>query len=79
MELGTLKNRPRRNRGRITTKSHDRFAKNCLEMEGMTELEWPCYSPDLHPIEHLWDNDKRRIKAGQNIPDNREQNLSQHL
>ena len=27
-------------------------------------LEWPAWSPDLNPIEHLWDEISRCIKRG---------------
>ena len=32
------------------------------------ELDWPTQSPDLNPIEHLWDELERRLQARPNRP-----------
>lgn len=50
-----------------------RVAKFFFETEGVAVLEWPSCSPDLNPIEHLWDKIKRKIRARQNNPGNTEQ------
>ena len=39
----------------------------------MEELDWPAQSPDFNPIEHLWDELERRLRARpsrpQSVPD----------
>ena len=37
---------------------------------GIRVLPWPAKSPDLNPIEHLWDEVERRLKARPAIPAN---------
>ncbi|GFW37692.1 transposable element Tcb2 transposase [Trichonephila clavipes] len=34
-----------------------------LESEDITRMDWPAYSLDLNPIEHVWDALERRIAA----------------
>ncbi|GFV22890.1 transposable element Tc1 transposase [Trichonephila clavipes] len=34
-----------------------------LESEDITRMDWPAYSPDLNPIEHVWDALGRHIAA----------------
>ncbi|GFX31064.1 transposable element Tcb2 transposase [Trichonephila clavipes] len=40
----------------------------CLLSEDITRMDWPAYSPDLNPIEHVWDMLGRRIAARQLPP-----------
>ncbi|GFV99114.1 transposable element Tcb2 transposase [Trichonephila clavipes] len=44
-----------------------------LESENITRMDWPAYSPDLNPIEHVWDALGRRIAARLHHPENTQQ------
>ncbi|GFW36051.1 DUF1758 domain-containing protein [Trichonephila clavipes] len=37
----------------------------CLQSEVIPRMDWPVYSPNLNPIEHVWDMHGRRIAARQ--------------
>ncbi|GFV76556.1 transposable element Tc3 transposase [Trichonephila clavipes] len=39
-----------------------------LQSEDITRMDWPGYSPDMNPIEHVWDMLGRRIAASQPLP-----------
>ncbi|GFW89398.1 transposable element Tcb2 transposase [Trichonephila clavipes] len=41
--------------------------QDCLDSEGIQRLVWPSRSPDLNPIENVWDSLGRQV-AGRNYP-----------
>ncbi|GFU70245.1 uncharacterized protein TNCV_903871 [Trichonephila clavipes] len=41
--------------------------QDCLDSEGIQHLVWPVRSPDLNPIENVWDALGRQV-AGRNYP-----------
>ncbi|GFV07948.1 uncharacterized protein TNCV_2620091 [Trichonephila clavipes] len=44
-----------------------------LESEDFTRMDWPAYSPDLNPIENVWDALGKRIAARLHHPENTQQ------
>ncbi|GFW56491.1 transposable element Tc3 transposase [Trichonephila clavipes] len=44
------------------------IVNECLQSEDITRIDWPAYSPDLNPIEHVWDMLGRRMTACQPQP-----------
>ncbi|GFX75902.1 transposable element Tcb2 transposase [Trichonephila clavipes] len=45
-----------------------RLVENMLEAETIQRMEWPACSPNLNPIEHVWDMLGRRIAARPSPP-----------
>ncbi|GFW82719.1 transposable element Tc3 transposase [Trichonephila clavipes] len=47
---------------------HANIVGEWLQSEDITRMDWPAYSPDLNPMEHVWDMLGRRIAARQPSP-----------
>ncbi|GFS70563.1 DDE_3 domain-containing protein [Trichonephila clavipes] len=47
---------------------HANIVHECLQSEDITRMDWPAYSPNLIPIEHVWDMLGRRMTARQPPP-----------
>ena len=45
-----------------------RVCQDFLANNNIAPLAWPPYSPDLTPIEHMWDELDRRVRKRQNPP-----------
>ncbi len=56
------------------TRPHvERICTQFLEAENIPVLAWPAYSPDMSPIEHVWDALDRRIRQRVPVPANIQQ------
>ncbi|CAB4407619.1 unnamed protein product [Rhizophagus irregularis] len=49
-----------------------RVVKNWKDENDTASLPWPAQSPDLNPIENLWDELDRQVRAHRPLPTNRE-------
>ena len=44
------------------------IVQNRLQQAGIQTMDWPSRSPDLYPIEHVWDELRRRLNNRANCP-----------
>jgi len=49
-----------------------RIAKKWKDENNVISLPWPAQSPDMNPIEHLWDELERRIRSCKPLPKSKE-------
>lgn len=43
------------------------IVREYLRDVNITVMDWPARSPDMNPIEHMWDELKRRVRARQPV------------
>lgn len=46
-----------------------RHTRNILEANNINTIEWPAKSPDLSPIEHMWDYLGRKVRNRNDVND----------
>ena len=44
-----------------------RICRQFLSRNNVNVLPWPAVSPDMNPIEHIWDFLGRKVPAGRNV------------
>ncbi|KFM68383.1 Transposable element Tcb1 transposase, partial [Stegodyphus mimosarum] len=44
------------------------IVSECLQSEDITRMNWPAFSPDWNPVQHVWDMLGRRVAARQPPP-----------
>ena len=47
-----------------------RVVRDFLQQHGVRRMDWPAFSPDLNPIENIWDQIYRRVRENHPAPQN---------